>query len=276
MQDADCVAFLRQHLPRLGLRWAGFRKVRRTVCKRLQRRLAELGLADLAGYADYLGKEPGEWERLDAICRIPISRFYRDRAVFDCLGEEILPALAAAAASRRELRCWSLGCASGEEPYTVRLLWDARCQSRHPDIRCSIVATDADSVMIERARRACYGNGSLLDLPEDLRQAFVRQEGQWCLPAARRTGVTILLQDVRKEMPEGPFDLILCRNVVLTYLDSEVQRPLLPRLLERLLAGGAFVIGRHEALPPTDELAAWRASLGIFRRVPIARVVPPA
>jgi hypothetical protein len=79
MQDAECVALLRWALPRLGLRWPGFRKVRRQVCKRINRRIKELGLADVAAYREHLERVPEEWPRLDALCRITISRFYRDR-----------------------------------------------------------------------------------------------------------------------------------------------------------------------------------------------------
>jgi chemotaxis protein methyltransferase CheR len=271
MQDAECVAFLRRRLPQLGLRWAGFRKVRRTVCKRLKRRLVELNLADLAAYDDCLDAVPGERDRLDAMCRIPISRFYRDRGVFDCLGSEILPALAVAAAARGErVRCWSAGCASGEEPYSIKLLWEMRCRPRYPNVDCEIVATDADATMIERARRACYSEGSLRDLPHDLLRAFVREGGQLCLPLEWRRSVSFRLQDIRNEMPEGPFDLILCRNLVLTYFDIDLQRRVVPRLVQRLVPGGAFVIGRHESLPPIDRLEAWHAALGIFRKAPVA------
>lgn len=271
MQDAECVAFLRRRLPLLGLRWAGFRKVRRTVCKRFKRRLVELNLTDLAAYGDYLDAVPGEWSRLDAMCRIPISRFYRDRAVFDCLGAEILPAFAEAAAARgKRVRCWSAGCASGEEPYSIKLLWEMRCRSRYPSVDCEIVATDADATMLERAQRACYSEGSLRDLPDDLLGAFVREGGQLCLPLEWRGSVLFQLQDIRSEMPEGPFDLVLCRNLVLTYFDMDLQRAVVPRLVHRLVPGGAFVIGRHEAIPPNDRLEPWHAALGIFRKARVA------
>jgi len=82
MEDQACVAFLHWCLPRLELRWPGYRKVRRLVGKRLNRRLAELGLADLSAYRTFLVSAPAEWARLDALCRLPISRFYRDRGAF--------------------------------------------------------------------------------------------------------------------------------------------------------------------------------------------------
>jgi len=136
VRDQDCVRFLQTCLPRLGLNWAGYRKVRRTVCKRIGRRMRELGLSDIAAYGQLLEHSPEELARLDAFCRIPISRFYRDRAVFDALGRTLLPDLAKRAGTRgdREVRCWSAGCASGEEVYTLRLLWDLAPQPSHPDM----------------------------------------------------------------------------------------------------------------------------------------------
>ncbi|MEE8226367.1 MAG: CheR family methyltransferase, partial [Kiloniellales bacterium] len=125
MRDEDCVRFLQWCLPPLGLRWAGYRRVRRTVCKRIERRRRELGLADAAAYRACLIADPGEWTRLDALCRISISRFYRDRAVFDHLVCDVLPNLATKAGRRADtaLRCWSAGCASGEEPYSLAIAW---------------------------------------------------------------------------------------------------------------------------------------------------------
>lgn len=80
-----CVAFLKWCLPQLGLRWRGFSKVHRLVCKRLGRRLAELGLAELSQYQTWLAAHKDEWAHLQAILRIPISRFYRDRDVFQAI-----------------------------------------------------------------------------------------------------------------------------------------------------------------------------------------------
>jgi chemotaxis protein methyltransferase CheR len=90
------------------MRWPGFRKVRRQVGRRVDRRLRQLGLDDVSAYQDYLEDHPREWLLLDEFCRISISRFYRDRGVFDLIGNEVLPQLAVAAIVRgdRELRVW--------------------------------------------------------------------------------------------------------------------------------------------------------------------------
>lgn len=106
-------SFLQWALPQLSLRWGGYRKVRRLLAKRLRRRMAQLSLEDISDYRAFLLREPAEWRTFDAMCRIPISRFYRDRRVWDAIGQHCLGISAAAALARRDTRlhCWSAGCA---------------------------------------------------------------------------------------------------------------------------------------------------------------------
>ena len=93
MGDDDCVHFLKWALPKLRLSWHGFRKVRGQVCKRVRRRMRALALDSVADYRSYLEACPDEWATLDSYCAISISRFYRDRAVFDFLRDDVLPDL---------------------------------------------------------------------------------------------------------------------------------------------------------------------------------------
>jgi chemotaxis protein methyltransferase CheR len=111
MTDRECVGFLQGVLPQLGLRWPGFRKVRRHVHKRIVRRLGELGSAGISEYRAYLDAHAAEWAVLDAMSRISISRFYRDGDVFDHLRDALLPALARGARERGDQRIavWSAG-----------------------------------------------------------------------------------------------------------------------------------------------------------------------
>lgn len=249
MHDQQCVDFLRWALPHLGLRWAGFRKVRRQVCKRVGRRLAALQLADLDAYRTYLATDEEEWRVLDAMARIPISRFWRDRATFDRLADEVLPRLARQGAGQ-PVRCWSLGGASGEEPYSLALAWAFAVPAPLQARGIAIVVSEADPALIERARSACYGAGSLKDLPASWRaQAFVPKGALWCLKAAYRGPVTFRHEDIRRSMPEGPFDLVLCRNLAFTYFDENCQREIVAGIFNRLRAGGVLALGRHESLP---------------------------
>ena len=251
-RDEKCVQFLQWALPELGLRWAGYRKVRGTVCKRIGRRLKELGLADLDGYRNYLDGHAEEWERLEIFCHIPISRFFRDRAVFVYLGETLLPALVGRARERSDevLRVLSLGCASGEEVYSLSLLWARRLAQRYPDTRLSIVGLDADETLLKRASAGCYSRGSLRDLPRTwLEWGFEASDDQSCVRGEFRSCVRLEKGDMRRSLPDGLFDLILCRNVAFTYFAPEVQEGVLDQIGAHLHDGAALVIGGHERLP---------------------------
>jgi chemotaxis protein methyltransferase CheR len=269
MSDEDCITFLKWCLPRLELRWQGYRKVHRTVSKRLGRRIRELGLQGLSQYQAWLMVHPDEWAHLEVMCRIPISRFYRDRDVFEVMAVTVLPQSIVAAARRGigAVRCWSAGCASGEEPYSMVLLWWF-ATAHDPQIGLRIVATDADEVAIRRAESACYEASSLKDLPREwLAQAFHRSNASFCLNDGLREKVDFHLQDIKQAMPDGPFEIILCRNLVFTYFDETLQRAVLARILDRLAPEGFLVLGKHEALPAdSGRLARLTSSVPIYRR----------
>lgn len=270
MEDRQCVRFLRWALPRLHMHWPGFRKVRRQVCRRLDRRWRELGLADADEYRRYLRTHADEWQRLDAMCRITISRFYRDRIVFATLALKVLPALANEALQRgdRTLKIWSAGCGSGEEPYTLSILWRCELQTRHPEFTIDILATDADPVLIHRALEAHYEFSSLKELPERYRDAAFAHDGAvYRLEPEFRQRVHFLEQDIRQIRPEGPFDLVLCRNLVLTYYDHDTRIAVLKKIVAAMRRGAALVIGAHENLPDhEEELSPWFDKRHIFRR----------
>jgi chemotaxis protein methyltransferase CheR len=255
----DDVAFLQWALPQLGLRWAGFRKPRGQVLKRVRRRARALGLDGLAEYRRYLEAHPREWARLEPLCRVTISRFYRDRGVFDALRETVLPALARTTAT---IRCWSAGCASGEEPYTLALVE----RFAPPGAPLSILATDADPHLLERARRARYPRGALKDLPAAWREAaFTPVDDERRLDPALVARVRFARHDLRHDpWPDGPFELILCRNLAFTYFDAAGQRRALDGFVERLAPSGGLVLGSHERPPDDPRLTPW--TRGVWRR----------
>jgi chemotaxis protein methyltransferase CheR len=269
VDDSECVAFLQWALPRLGMRWAGFRKVRGQVCKRLRRRLAELGLPDLEAYRARLERDPEEWEGLERLTRITISRFHRDRGTFAFLWTEVLPALAAGALERGDevVRSWSAGCASGEEAYTLVIGWRL---SGFDAAGLHVLATDVDETMLARARRACYPASSLRELPEPWRLAAFapRDDGRLCLRDGFREAVSLARHDIRADaVPAGPFDLVLCRNLAFTYFDGAGQRDAAARLAGVLRTGGALVVGKHESVPAqAGGLDPWSAAARVYRR----------
>jgi len=268
MNDAELVSFLQWALPQLGYRWPGFRKVRGQVRKRLARRLAALGLPDLAALRARLAADPAEWAALDELCRITISRFHRDRGVFERLRAEVLPALRdAARAAGRPVRVWSAGCASGEEPYTLALAWRLEVAPGPDDPPLDVVATDAEPAVLARARRAIYDAGSLRELPPAWRAAaFVETREGLRLRPELREGVRFRRQDIRRAQPRGPFDLVLCRHLALTYFAEPQQRAVLARVAARLRPGGFLVVGTHERPPQGLPFRPVPGVRGIFRR----------
>ena len=275
ISDPDGMQFLQWCLPRLGLRWPGYRKIRRRVYKRLKRRPHELGSPSLDAYRIYLADHGQEWAMLSAICWMPITRFYRDRGVFQYLATEILPQLAQLVTDdrTRELRCWSAGCASGEEPLSLALLWHHRLARRHPTVEFHVVATDIDPLAIQRAQRGCYHWSSMKELPAEWRaEAFVTSGEELCVKDQYRAAVTFLVQDLRERVPDGTFHLILCRNLVFTYFDEISQREILRRLTDKLTPGGALIVGKGESLPDGQwAVEPWSLLMGIYRKTSVAK-----
>lgn len=243
MKDPDCVAFLQWALPRLGHRWPGYRKVRRQVCKRVDRHIRELGLAGIEGYRAYLDAHDEEWATLEGLLPITISRFFRERDVFTYLCEIALPKLRLLA-TPGPVSIWSAGCAGGEEAYTLSI---AAEQLRIP-IR--LLGTDVDAQQLRRAAEACYSVGSLKELPSKWRDhAFEARDAKLCLRSRFREHVEFRNQDIRRAMPQGPFHLILCRYLAFTYFDQGVQRKVATQLYDRVVPGGMLVLGKHESWP---------------------------
>jgi chemotaxis protein methyltransferase CheR len=185
------------------------------------------------------------------LCRISISRFYRDHSVFDYLEAHAVPELAAGVEilPDRRFRVWCIGCAAGKEVYTLQLLWEL-LQSDFPAVDFNVLGTDVDANQIERARIACYPESTLRELPDRLRQTgFEKRDGELCLLAQFKNRVEFRIQDIRREVPNELFSLILCRNVAFTYFAEEEQVVLSKTIHASLSPGGLLVLGKHEQVP---------------------------
>lgn len=258
IHDDDCIRFMQKLLPELGYRWKGFRKVRKQVCKRIRHRLRELELPDLNSYHEYLETHREEEKVLDSLCNITISRFYRDKHVFDRLHSEILPLIAEKKSEnqQKQVRCWSVGCCSGEEPYSLQILWKLGVMPQLATaIPFRITASDRDAFLIERAKKGTYPAGSLKDMPREWKaRAFVNQDPGFQIKKLFQKDIQFVEQDIRMDMPEGEFELILCRNLVFTYFQEYLQLEIFHRMMTRLIPGGFFIIGIHESLPEGQDI----------------------
>ena len=270
MKNAECRDFLAWALPRMGLLPAAFRKVHGQVCKRIARRMRELGISGHRAYRARLEANGDEWRLLDSFCHITISRFCRERDAWIRLRDAILPGLADR--TRRTggsvLRAWSAGCGGGEEPYSLRILWELEFASRYPTLRLEIVATDADAAMLRRARNAVYRRGALREVPPEwMERAFEDNGESLRLRPEYRAGVRFEQQDMRVAMPDGPFDLVLCRYLAFTYFDADGQRAALTGIVHRLRPGGILMLGAKEHPPAgSPEIVPEHRELGFWRR----------
>jgi len=270
----DCIALLQWALPQLDLQWSGFRKVRRQVCKRLKRRITELQLDNLAAYRARLAVNPAEWIILDQCCHITISRFFRDKNLFETVRRRVLPEIAERAKrEQRDARIWSAGCASGEEPYSLKILWDLEIADLFPEVSVSIIATDIDNTMLARALEGCFKATSLRDFPPHLvSQAFDHVGSLFCIRPRHCKAIEFLHQDLRLETPTSIFDLILCRYVAFTYFAPPLQNRILTQILDRLSPDGYVVVGAHERIAAVETpLLRLDDSLQIFRKSTSAR-----
>ncbi|MGD8784097.1 MAG: CheR family methyltransferase [Thioalkalispiraceae bacterium] len=274
MRDEECVQFLQWACPQLRMRWPGYRKVRNQVCKRLQRRINQLGIRDVADYRYYLEQHDREWQVLDRLCRVTISRFYRDKQMFAFLESEVLPALVQRAIARGSncLRVWSVGAGAGEEPYTLNIIWKLLFEPQFARMQLQILATEVNPDLLERARRACYAYGSIKNLPQQwLDSVFDRQDEQYCLKLGYRNGVRFLEHDIRDDFKDelltDSFDLVLCRNLVFTYFDEALQEHTFLRIMSVLRERGILVLGIHEKLPTNVAgVSAWSERLRIYEK----------
>lgn len=247
----DCISFLKWALPELNMRWDGFRKVRKQVCKRIKVRIRDLGLNGYMGYQKFLNDHPGEWEHLDKLCVVTISKFYRDRKVFDRLRTDFIPEKSCKAnADGRKLKIWSIGCASGEEPYTLSLIWHLEKNSKVRRAGLEILATELLDYMLKRAEKGCYRESSLKELPTEWKErAFHKKNCKFCLFENYKCTVMFKEHDIRNDFTWKGFDIILCRNLVGFYYKKSLQTKIFNRLYKVLNNEGILVLGGHEEIP---------------------------
>ena len=213
--------------------------------------MLDLGLSQFRDYKDWLEAHTAEWDELDTMCRITISRFYRDRGAFEYLRKHVMPVLVSKVISEdRKLTLWSAGCASGEEPYTLSLILNYDTSLYSSDPTYQILATEINPDLVTRGQLGWFRYSSLKDLPELWRnKAFEKKEDQYCIQERYKVDIDWRVFDLRKELPDQRFDLICCRNLVATYFKEELQIRLFKQMQQRLQPGGILMLGIHESLP---------------------------
>ena len=242
--------FLKEVAPLFGLQWRPFR--RRGVKRKIERRLAEIGLSHFGEYLLKVKEDPEEQSQLFEILTVTISRFFRDRKVFDLVENSIVPAIIKNKKEKDEFKIWSIGCANGEEPYSLSMVWKTKFEKDFPEIRLTILATDINEPLLERARGGRYKESSLREVPKEIIQRFFKIEsGFYVIDRSIRESVEFTEHDIVHEGPFSGMDIVLCRNLAFTYFSKECQLDVLKKIFRSLNERGYFIIGKDEVLPLT-------------------------
>jgi len=257
----------RQLIDRFGFSWAGFRRVRKGVKKRLARHMQDTGCQNIGDYIEAIERDREVRLQFERVMTVSISRFFRDRRLWEIMQGQILPIMAKKAC--QVVRVWSAGCASGEEVYSFRILWEGlrKSYTSIPDL--SILATDLSPRYLDRARAAVYLRSSMREVPEAIRSTYFETfaGGMYALRSGMREGVVWQVHHLLSDPPGIAFDLIFLRNNLLSYYTDEVKLPAMTKVVDSLAPGGFLVIGSHERIPiePAD-LTPWGNSTYIFRK----------
>ncbi|HKC82190.1 MAG TPA: protein-glutamate O-methyltransferase CheR [Gemmatimonadaceae bacterium] len=218
--------------------------------RRFAVRMRAKGTSSHTEYARILDADPREYDRLVRSLTINVTKFFRNWDAFSALEQKVIPALWER--GERELRVWSAGCSSGEEPYSVAILIHKYAASRNELARLesvSIVGTDIDHDSLGQAERAFYSDSALVETPADLRERyFPVVAGMYTMPPEVRKLVTFENRDLLGSPP--PFEnvhLLVCRNVVI-YFEREAQDALFAEFHRVLAPGGFLVLGKVETL----------------------------
>ena len=240
--------FLREAAPLLGLQWRPFH--RRGIKRKVERRVAEIGLSGFQEYLLKVKKDSEERVLLSKILTATISRFFRDKEVFDTLRRSVFPDLLKRDGG--ELKIWCIGCASGEEPYSLALLWKENFEQTWPHVRLSILATDIDEDLLERARKGAYKNSSLKEVPAGTVRKFFKKESEfYVLDQTLGESIAFKEHDILHGGPFLEMDIVLCRNLAFTYFSRERQIEVLRKMVTSLKERRYLVIGKDEKLPLT-------------------------
>ncbi|MBT9384101.1 PAS domain-containing protein [Pseudooceanicola sp. CBS1P-1] len=250
---ADSLAQLCNALvKRTGHDFSGYK--RSTLLRRIQRRMQVLGIADSAEYLARVATDGKEADTLFGELLINVTRFFRDTDNFALLREEAIRPLVEGAHDGDELRVWVPGCSSGEEPYSLAMLFAAEIARSGKQVTAQVFATDIDERMLEMARAGRYPLAALQDIPADLRDAYtVGREGAFQISARIRDMVRFSVHSLIKDPPFSRIDLISCRNLLI-YFGDGLQALALPVCHYALKSGGYLFLGPSESIGRAEHL----------------------
>ena len=227
---------------------------RATLARRIERRMQVLDITDAGEYLARIKSDGDECQALFRDLLINVTRFYRDPDAFESLREHVIDPMVRDAQTDQEIRVWIPGCSSGEEAYTLAMMFADACErlDRRPILQ--IFATDIDEQMLSAARESRYPAASLIDIPEPMRSNYTVGHGEtFTIAAAIRDMVRFSSHSVVKDPPFSKIDLISCRNLLI-YFDDRLQQAVLPVFHYSLRPEGYLFLGTSETVGRFDDL----------------------
>ena len=235
-----------------GFDFTGYK--RPSLMRRLQRRMEAVGLETYDEYRTYLEGEPDEFVDLFNSILINVTAFFRDSEAWEFLGQEVIPQLLENAPRGSQLRLWSAGCSSGEEAYTMAMLFAHALGDDEFRNRIKIYATDVDEEALAQARQATYTQKQVSAVPPDLRERYFQPvDHGYVLRGELRRCVIFGRNDLLQDAPISRVDLLVSRNTLM-YFEPDAQRRILSNFAFALKRRGFLMVGKAEALQSRTDL----------------------
>ncbi|WP_340316525.1 CheR family methyltransferase [Rhizorhabdus argentea] len=241
--DPDFESLLRHIQESRSLDFRGYKRT--SLRRRIALRMEAVGADDFSAYRSYLEAQPSEFEDLLNTVLINVTSFFRDADAWEVLKSEVIPQLAARE-DERNIRVWSIGCASGEEAYSIAMLLAEALGMVEFSRRVKIYATDLDEEALKVARLANYAPRDVENVPPELlAKYFERTNNHYVFERELRKCVIFGRHNVVHDAPISRIDLLICRNLLI-YLEAETQAVVLPRLHYALSREGYLFLGKAE------------------------------
>lgn len=219
-----------------------------TVHRRVERRMALHKITDIRNYIRYLKGTPDEVNALFKDLVIEVTSFFRDPEAFEVLGKKSIPAIVERKKPDSDVRVWVPGCATGEEAFSVAMLFQEAMDRLNKHLNVQIFATDINKETIEKARAAQFPEGISADITaERLGRFFIKEGGGYRVKKAIRDLVVFAVQNLISDPPFSKLDLVSCRNILI-YMDSVLQKKLIPLFHYTLTQNGYLFLGSSETI----------------------------
>jgi len=237
-----------------------------TLRRRIERRMAMVAIKsdETDRYREMLGSDAGELELLAKDLLINVTSFFRDPKVFDFLAEKIIPDLVRSHTPDHSLRIWIAGCSTGEETYSLAMLFHEQIGAAKRNVKLQVFASDVDPDAVACAREGLYPETIEADVSAArLGRFFSKEDHNYRVLPELRGSVVFTVQDVLADPPFSRLDLVSCRNLLI-YLRPEAQAKVISLFHFALREGGLLLLGSSETLGNADgrfEIISKRARL---------------